>query len=91
MGEDFSKRPAVGLRGEGWALGQASLLEVGSLVESNRPRRQRGAPSLGCLPSSLLAGHLLPTFHPNATGAESSLPPEPRTPWCKVETQVLGL
>ena len=50
VGEDFSKRPAVGLRGEGWALGQASLLEVGSLVETKRPRKQRRA-ELG-LPSA---------------------------------------
>lgn len=61
------KRPAVSLRGVGWALGQASLLEVGSLVESKELGvggwgRWRGAQRSGCLPYPLTDGPLLPTL-----------------------------
>lgn len=80
------ERSSVGLRGVGWALGQASLLGVRSLDESKEPWRERLA-ELGPPPTSqTLAAHI----SPDATDAEPSLPQEPRRLWCIVETQVPG-
>lgn len=49
VGKETVERPSVGLRGVGWARGQASLLEVRSLEESREPGVGWGQ-NLGALP-----------------------------------------